>query len=117
MKTSSEPLWWSLFAAGGVIAAFFVPILVVITGIVLPFGWAGEEAFEYQRIHAAVSHPLTRLILFFLIALPFYHWAHRFLYTLVHMGLQRARSLLAVLCYGSAIVGTVLTALVLWQFS
>jgi len=116
MNKSPEPFWWSLFAAGGVIGAIFVPILIVITGVVLPMGLVGDEYFAYERIHAAVSYPVTRLLLFCLISLPLFHWAHRFLFTLVHIGLHKARAVIAILCYGGAIAGTLLTALILWQF-
>ena len=116
MSKSNEPIWWSLFAAGGMIAAFVVPVMVVITGIVLPFGLAGDEPFAYERMHAALGHPLIRLILFGLIALPFFHWAHRFRFTLVDTGLQKHHKAISVFCYGSAIIGTILTAVVLLQF-
>ena len=115
MSKSNEPIWWSLFAAGGVVSAFFVPILIIIIGIVLPFGLVGDEPFVYERIHGAVSQPVTKLLLFFLIVLTFFIWAHRFRYTLVHMGLHKARSVISVFCYGSAIVGTIITAIILWQ--
>ncbi|MCI0453474.1 MAG: fumarate reductase subunit D [Candidatus Dadabacteria bacterium] len=115
MSKSNEPIWWSLFAAGGAISAFFVPILIVIIGFVLPFGLAGDEPFVYERIRSAVSHPVIKLLLFFLIALTFFIWAHRFLFTLVHMGLHNARSVISVFCYGSAIIGSILTAITLWR--
>ena len=70
MTKSNEPIWWSLFGAGGVVAAFFIPILLVVTGLVVPLGWAGDAPFAYERMHGAVAHPLTRLCLFVLIALP-----------------------------------------------
>lgn len=112
MARSNEPFWWSLFAAGGVVAAFLVPIHIVLTGIVAPSGW-GRESFEYQRVLALVSHPLSRLYLFVLISLPLFHWAHRFRFTLIDLGLKGGRGLVAVACYGSAIVGAILTAVVL----
>ena len=37
-----EPLWWGLFAAVGVVAAFLVPIHVIIFGFALPLGWAAD---------------------------------------------------------------------------
>jgi fumarate reductase subunit D len=60
-----------------------------------------------------VANPLVKLYLFVLIALPLYHWAHRFRFILEDLGLHGVRTLLAVLCYGAAIVGTVATAVVL----
>ncbi len=112
MARSNEPFWWSLFAAGGVVAAFLVPVHIMLTGIVAPAGW-GRESFEYQRVLALVSHPLSRLYLFVLISLPLFHWAHRFRFTLIDLGLKGGRGLVAVACYGSAIVGAILTAVVL----
>ena len=116
MRKLIEPILWSLFAGGGALAAFFVPVLIVITGIVLPFGLAGDEPFEYERLYGGVSHPMVKIGLFLLISLSFFHWAHRFLFTLVHMGLHKARSVISILSYGAAVVGTVLAAIVLWQF-
>lgn len=112
MARSNEPFWWSLFAAGGVVAAFLVPIHIVLTGIVAPAGWV-RESFEYQRVLALVSHPLSRLYLFVLVSLPLFHWAHRFYFTLIDLGLKGVRRPVAIACYGSAIVGTILTAVVL----
>ncbi len=116
MSKSNEPIWWSLFGAGGVVAAFFIPILLVITGLAIPLGWAGDAPFAYERIHGAVAHPLTRLCLFGLIALPLFHWAHRFRYTLIDLGLRSARTGITIGCYGSAIAGTLIAAIVLWRF-
>jgi succinate dehydrogenase subunit D len=112
LARSNEPFWWSLFAAGGVVAAFLVPVHIMLTGIVAPAGW-GRESFEYHRVLALVSHPLSRLYLFVLISLPLFHWAHRFRFTLIDLGLTGGRGLVAVACYGSAIVGAILTAVVL----
>lgn len=117
MSKSNEPIWWSLFAAGGIVAALFIPILIVITGIILPFTLTGEEPFLYERIYGAVNHPIIRLLIFCLIAFPFFHFAHRFRSILVDVGLFKIRPVISVISYGSAIVGTIITAIVLWNFS
>jgi fumarate reductase subunit D len=119
MAKSNEPIWWSLFAAGGVVAALFTPALILITGLLLPFldqGYTipGLDGVKHGRIHAIVGSAWGRTFLFVVIALSLFHWAHRFRYTLVDLGLKGASRLLAVLCYGSAIVGTVVAAWVLW---
>lgn len=113
MSKSNEPIFWSLFAAGGVIAALFIPILMVITGLVLPFN---DRPFAYERIHGAISHPLIRLFLFFLITLPLFHWAHRFRFVLIDVGLHGARGIISIFCYGSAVAVAILTVIVLWRF-
>ncbi len=105
-----EPLWWSLFSAGGVVAAFLVPVHLFLFGLAIPLGWV---SVSHARLLALVGHPVVKLYLFVLIALPLYHWAHRFRFVLEDLGLHGLRMLLAVLCYGSAMVGTVATVWVL----
>lgn len=117
MKKSNDAIWWSLFAAGGVISAIFIPVLILITGIVIPFTVRGEEAFLYERIYGAVSNPITRILIFCLIIFPFFHFAHRFRSILIDVGLSKFRPAISVICYGGAIVGTVITVIVLWSFS
>lgn len=117
MKKSNDAIWWSLFAAGGVISALFIPVLILISGIVVPFTVTGKHAFAYERIHGAVSNPITRIMIFCLIVFPFFHFAHRFRSILIDVGLSKFRPAISVISYGSAIVGTLITALVLWNFS
>jgi len=106
---TSEPFWWFLFIGGATIAALFVPVHIVITGAA---SWLGE-ALEYERVLSLASHPLSKLYLFVLISLPLLHWAHRFRFTVVDLGLKANRRVVAAACYGSAIIGSVLTAMVL----
>jgi fumarate reductase subunit D len=114
-KRSNEPLFWSLFSAGGVVAAFMIPILVFLFGLAFPLGWI--EPPEYQDLHDLVGHPLTRIILFGLCSLPLFHWAHRFRFTL-YDGLQikHLNEVIAILCYGGALIGTGVAAYLLWNF-
>lgn len=112
-KRTTEPLWWLLFAAGGTVAAFLLPAQVLMTGLAAPLGWA-PEAFQYERVAALVRHPLSRLYLFVLISLPLFHWAHRFRYGVIEgLQLRHAGGLLAIACYGTAAVLTVIAAIVL----
>ncbi|MBE20696.1 MAG: fumarate reductase subunit D [Acidobacteria bacterium] len=116
MAKSNEPIFWSLFSAGGMVAALFLPILMVITGFVVPNGFAPLDTLSYERVHSAISGSnIVKLVLFGVIALPFFHWAHRFKFTLVDIGLRKISLLLSVLCYGGAISATVVTAIILWQ--
>jgi fumarate reductase subunit D len=115
MAKSNEPIWWSLFSAGGVVAAFLVPVLILMTGIAWPLGLLPGDALEFARMQALLSHPLTRVFCFVLISLPLFHWAHRFRFTLVDVGLKSIHTLIAVLCYGAAIVGTIAAAVILWR--
>ncbi|HEX9880856.1 MAG TPA: fumarate reductase subunit FrdD [Candidatus Binatia bacterium] len=98
-----EPFWWGLFSAGGVVAAIFIPIHILITGMAVPLGWLAESSAVYQ-------HAWVKLYLFVLVSLPLFHWAHRFYFTLKDMGLKVIDKPLAFLCYGSAVVGTIIAA-------
>ena len=94
------------------VAALLAPIHIVLTGISAPVGWLGE-AFEYSRLLALVSQPVSQFYLFVLISFPLFHWAHRFRFTLLELGLKRGRRAVATACYSSAILGTILTAVLL----
>ena len=114
MAKSNEPIWWSLFSAGGMIAAMVLPILIIITGILIPFGWVTEDPLNFEKISTGVSNEFIKLILFIIITLPLFHWAHRFRFTLVDIGLKSVSTFISVLCYGGAIVGTIISAVVFW---
>jgi fumarate reductase subunit D len=89
---------------------------VFLTGLAFPLGWL--DAPSYQAFHGLVSHPVVRLYLFVLISLPLFHWAHRFRYTLYDgFQLYHLYVLIAVLCYGTAAVGTLIAAYVLLSMS
>ncbi len=111
MAKSNEPIWWSLFSAGGVVAAFLIPLHIFLMGLAWPLGLV---SLEFDKVQALLANPLVRLYCFVLISLPLFHWAHRFRFILVLLGLKNIKTLLAVLCYGTAIAGTVVAGVMLW---
>ena len=116
MAKSNEPIWWSLFSAGGMVAAMIFPTLIIITGILVPFGLASDDPLNFERIHSAVTqNNYVKLIFFIVITLPLFHWAHRFRFTLVDVGLKSMSTLISILCYGGAIAGTIASAIVFWN--
>ncbi len=109
------PFLWLLFSAGGTIAALLYPVHLVVTGLLVPLGWIAAPG--YGPLHALVAHPLTRLYLFVIVALPLVHWAHRFRYTLYDgLQLKHLNALVAVLCYGTALVAAAFAAWALATF-
>ena len=106
------PIVWLMFSAGGVLAAVFLPILVLLFGLAVPLGWLD---LDYAHLRAVVGHPLTFVVLLGLFVLMLVHSAHRFRYTL-YDGLQiKNKRTVAVLCYGAAVVGSVAAFVVLWS--
>jgi fumarate reductase subunit D len=113
-RKSLEPLLWTLFSAGGVFAALFLPIHLLISGLAIPLGWVSDPGQDHFL--ALLRHPVTRLYLFALCSLGLFHAAHRFRFTL-YDGLQikHLNEVIATVCYGSAILGTLLAGYLLWQ--
>lgn len=114
MKRPLEPLLWTLFSAGGMLSALVMPVLVFFFGLMFPLRWMTRPRHEY--LLTITDHPITRLALIGICMLSLFHWAHRFRYTL-YDGLQikHLNELVAVLCYGSAIVGSLAAAYLIWQ--
>lgn len=119
-KSTGETIWWSLFAAGGVVAALFVPAFIFITGIAVPFVESGAieniRPRGYPALFALTFSVWGRLVLFLVISLPLFHCAHRIVHTSKDLGIQNAgaHSVIAFLCYGGAFVGTGIAVFVLW---
>jgi fumarate reductase subunit D len=115
-KRSIEPLLWLMFSAGGVLSALLMPILLLLFGLAFPQEFGGLEPTHYGRLRDVLFHPLSRVALFLLCMLSLFHWAHRFRYTL-YDGLQikHLNEVINFLCYGGAVVGSVVAAIVLWQ--
>ncbi|MHA1554742.1 MAG: fumarate reductase subunit FrdD [Alphaproteobacteria bacterium] len=109
MAISNKPIVWSLFAGGGLVAAFLVPAMIVVTGLAVPMGLAAESTLAYDRMAAFVGNPLIKLVLFGIIFLLLWHAAHRIKMTLHDLGVGSGRTAL-VICYGAAAVGTIAAA-------
>lgn len=115
-KHPIEPFLWTLFSGGGVVAAFVAPVLLFLLFLAFPLGLL--HAPSYDALHSLIAMPLVRLFLFVVCSVPLFHWAHRFRYTL-YDGLQikHLNEFIDVLCYGGAVLGTLLAAVLLWNFS
>ncbi len=103
------PLLWLLFSAGGTIAALVFPALLFLLGLAFPLGWL--KAPRHETLLVLFRHPVVRLGLFTLVALPLFHWAHRFRYTLYDgLQLKHLTRFIAVLCYGTACAASAVAA-------
>jgi fumarate reductase subunit D len=109
---SSEPIFWSLFGAGGVVVAFFVPMMILITGVLYPLGILPEESLSYDRVMAFASSWWGGLFLFVTISLMMWHGVHRVFLSLHDFGIHKANWQRWVL-YGSAAIVTIVSAVLL----
>src|SRR5260370_10929020 len=107
-------LLWIFFSGGGVVAALLIPVHLFLRGIAFRLGWA--KAPDYAPTAAFVAHPPVRIYLFVLCSVPLFHFAHRIRYTL-YDGLQikHLNEVIAVCCYGSAVLGTLVAGFLLWN--
>jgi fumarate reductase subunit D len=104
-RVSNEPIVWIPFAVGGMIAAMLVPIHLIVFGIAIPLGLlSGPGQAELLEL---VQLPIARLYLFVLVGGCLFHWAHRFRYVLVDLGVSGFRTPIASACYGTAIAATI----------
>ena len=112
-KKSNDPFFWSLFGAGGALSAMLIPAFLFLVGIATPLGWIDGPTPE--KVEIFLLHPLTRIVSFFIVSLSLFHWAHRFRFTLYDgLQLKHLFHLIAVICYGVALVGSLITGYILW---
>ncbi|MDX1442968.1 MAG: fumarate reductase subunit FrdD [Gammaproteobacteria bacterium] len=111
MAASNKPIIWLPFAAGGTVAAFVMPSIMVVV-LLATAGYLSGGVLDFERIHGFVAHPFIRACLFFLVGLPLWHAAHRLRMTVQDLGARSAtaRRILAYGCYLSAGVATLLLA-------
>lgn len=105
MGRPTEPFFWSLFSAGGTLAALLFPALFFLLFVAGPAGWV---ELPPATVLAALLQPWpARLVVFALVALALFHWAHRFRYTLYDgLQLHHLYGMIATVCYGGAAVGS-----------
>jgi fumarate reductase subunit D len=113
-KKTIEPLLWTLFSTGGVLAALLIPAQMFLFGVAFPREWLAAPSHEH--LQALLHNPLARIYLFVLCALALFHAAHRFRFTL-YDGLQikHLNEIINTLCYGGALAGTLTAAYLLLQ--
>jgi fumarate reductase subunit D len=106
--------WWFMFSQGGLFAAVLLPAHILIQGVLGPLGIVPVVDRHYDTWISILGNPIVKLYLLALIALPFFHFAHRLRYLLVDLGVPAAKSTPAqVLFYGGAVAVTLVTVWVL----
>ncbi len=114
MARSNKPLVWSLFAAGGTVSAFVLPVIMLL--LILAGLGQVPTALEYENIHAFAANWFGKLALFGVVALCLWHAAHRLRDALHGLGL-RADKAVAITGYAAAAVGSLLALTYLLQIT
>ena len=112
-KRSNAPIFWGLFGAGGMLSALFGPALVFITGIAVPLGLLlPKDTMTYPKMLAFAQNFIGKGFIFAVIALFMWFAVHRIYHSLHEFGIHAGMGA-KLLCYGSALVATVVSAIIL----
>ena len=110
----SHLFFWFMFANGGGLAALVLPVHVLVQGVLGPLGIVPVVDQHYDTWIRILGNPIVKLYILALVALSFFHFAHRLRYLLVDFGVKAAKSLPAqAIFYGGAALVTVVTIWIL----
>ena len=92
------------------LSALIGAVLVFITGIAAPSGtFLPREMLSYSNVLAFSQHWAGKGFLFIIIALFLWHSVHRIFHTLHDIGIHAGTGA-KLICYGSALTGTLAAA-------
>jgi fumarate reductase subunit D len=101
LKRSDEPIWWSLFGAGGTWFAMVTPVTILILGILVPLGLFSPETLSYVRVCNFATSWIGGIFIVLTLALPMWHAMHR-IHHMMHDFKFHTGNLGKVACYGLA---------------
>jgi len=103
-----EPLIWLMFGQGILIGTILLTGWLLVVGVLAPLGIVPEGALAFERAHRLAAHPIGRLLLLALIALPLWKGAHHLRALSIDFGGASRDPAVATLLYGLALVGSAL---------
>ena len=106
-----EPLIWLLFGQGILIGTILLTGWVLAVGLLVPLGIAPDGALAFERAHRLAAHPLGRLLLLAIAALPLWKGAHHLRSLSVDYGGGERDALVATLLYAVAAAGSLLAVI------
>jgi fumarate reductase subunit D len=107
-----EPGIWGLFGAGFMVGSLLLPAWILALGIAAPLGWLPADALSFERAHALAAHPLGRLVILALIALPIWNGANHLRHFLIDLGGYQRDGTVAPLLYAGAALLSLLAIVV-----
>jgi fumarate reductase subunit D len=109
VKRSNEPVFWSLFGAGGMLSALTGAALVFITGIGVPLALLlSPDLMNYTSMLVFAQHWFGKLVILIVITLFLWHAMLRILLLLHDFGM-RAGTATAIIGNGLALLCTLAT--------
>lgn len=112
-RRSTQPVFWVLFGAGGMLSALIGWMLVFVTGIGAPAGLGvPAQLLDYDNMLAFQRNWAGKAFTFLVISLFLWHGAHRIFHSLHDFNVP-ARGASALACYGVAFLGSLAAGLAL----
>jgi len=103
-----EPFIWLLFGHGILIGTILLTGWLLVVDVLAPLGLVSEGALAFERAHRLAAHPIGRLLLLALIALPLWKGAHHVRSLAIDFGGASRDPAVATLLYGLALGGSAL---------
>jgi fumarate reductase subunit D len=103
-----EPIIWLLFGGGIMGGTILITGWVLVVGLLLPMGIVSGDALAYERAYALASHPIGRLFLAAMVALPLWKGAHHCRHLSIDHGGADRDPAVALSLYTLATLGTLL---------
>ena len=110
MAKSNKPIILGTFAAGGELVSLVTPVLILLT--LLAATGHLPAILGYEQMHAFAAGWFGKLVIFVVLFLSLWSQAHRLRITCFDFGL-RADTLMAIVFYALAAVGSVATVVYL----
>jgi fumarate reductase subunit D len=101
-----EPLIWFLFGQGIMIGSMLMTGWLLVVCVLAPLGIVPPDALSYERAHMLASHPIGRLVLLGILALPAWKGAHHVRHFFIDRGHADKDGLVGSVSY---VVATVLS--------
>lgn len=108
-RSGTKPILWLLFSMGGTVAAFTMPIIITVLGILHPLDLLPTQLLSYQMIEVISHYWIARIIIAGIIITVLWHAMHRLFLTMLDLCLCQDKFSHKILFYGIAIAGTMVT--------
>ena len=102
-----EPLIWFMFGQGIMIGTILLTGWVLVVGLLIPLDIVSAEALSYERAHMLASHPIGRLVLLGILALPLWKGAHHVRHFFIDRGHAAHDATIGGLAYLVATLGSI----------
>ena len=114
MAIAKKSVIWALFAAGGTVSAFVLPVLIALF-LMVSLGRV-PKGLSYESLHGFAAGWFGKAVLFGVLFLCLWHAAHRLRVVFHDFGV-RSDTWVARCVYLVAIIGSLLTAWALYKIN